>query len=168
MDTVYKITSRNMCTFGECKWKLGETKKIAKALRKRPRLCADSVLHAFVHPLQMIIYQNRYELFSHPRFFLGKGNIVIARYDKVAVLQLTLIKELKFPNPTKLQLAKILAKILAGADRYVGTYKDIALNYSSRSEVLIHLGDCMEHWGYKKRLAVYKAYDELCGKPKVK
>lgn len=162
MTTLYKMTSRDMCTFGKCKWKLGETKKIPRELRYNPILCTARVFHAFVHPLQALIYRYRYTLFAHPRLFLAKGNIVKERYNKVAVQQLTLIKELKVPRTTKFQLVKILVE----TDRPRIMYKDA--KHWSRADLLSVLEDRAVRNGRARRMAMYKAYDKICGKPKAK
>ncbi len=90
---VYKLTDQNMCTRdGECKWRLGEKKRIVK----RPRLCRAG-FHAYSDPLLAIACNPLHANIPTPRLFEAEVG---------GEQEMTLLAELPVPKITAAQLVR--------------------------------------------------------------
>lgn len=174
MSTVYKVTTRSMCTIGRYKWRLGEKRKIAMPMfRQRPILCTRTVLHAFINPLQMLMFDidnNLREEYPRPRLFLGKGTVVVQRYDKVGLKALTLVRELCWPRVTRKQLVALVEALVAKFGKLGGPiYWSNTIKGATTTELWDMTHTVFERTRrYKQRAVMYKIYNKICGLPKIK
>jgi hypothetical protein len=111
----YKLTDQNMRTYNGFQWKLGE-EVIANG--KNDKLCNNSWLHYYHHPLLAILLNPIHVGIQNPRLFeveaLGKH--LNDRGLKGGCTKMTLIKEIPLPVITTTQ--KVAFGILCAVDCY--------------------------------------------------
>jgi hypothetical protein len=100
-----------MCTYNKTKWKLGEWKETSGEAN---RLCSNSWLHAYSHPLLAAMYYSIHTCYGeNQRFFKAEWDgKMLKNCDKVGVSKMRLIKEIQLPEITTFQRVKITIKAI--------------------------------------------------------
>ena len=114
MQTLYKLTDKNMQTHGNCQWVLNEEKTASG----QGNLCTSGWLHAYTHPLLAALLNPIHANFPAPRLFKARG--VVGKTDgqlKVGCTRLTLTEELPLPEITTNQRTRFA---ILCAQRVVG------------------------------------------------
>lgn len=173
MNFVYKVTSDRMKTHDTYTWLVGKRRAIGMPmLKQKPNLCTNRVLHAFDHPLQLLIFNNEHNLrgmYRHPRLFSAKGNVVIERHDKVGLRTLTLVKELTWPRITRKQLSQLVSWVIHEYGNVDLQGQDCEVKGGMDKLFAILDGFLAEHYKNKDiRARVYGEYERICGLPKEK
>ena len=90
---VYKLVSRDMCTYGKTKWKIGQWKET----NGEGRLCGPGFLHCYVHPFIAILLNSRHVDFKRFYLFEGeaKGKILTNYNMKLGVTKLRITKKIE-------------------------------------------------------------------------
>lgn len=92
---LYKLTRRNGETRRNTKWGPGVTNSVSDhAFLLSPQLCSYTVIHAYLHPLQMLIYRGRHGFFGSLHLWEAEGEVVVHDYTKVGVRSLTTVKKI--------------------------------------------------------------------------
>lgn len=93
---LYKLTRRNGETQRSTKWGPGVTNSVSDiGLLLSPQLCTNTVIHAYLHPLQMLIHRD-WHGFCGKALILweAEGKVVAHDYTKVGVRSLTTVKKI--------------------------------------------------------------------------
>jgi hypothetical protein len=104
MATVYKLTDRNMQTYGGTQWRLGETRRASG----EGDLCGPGWLHAYEHSLLAVLHNPAHANFPEDNILLFSGNTgagIIEREGqlKLGTTELTLTEEMPLPVVTNEQ-----------------------------------------------------------------
>ena len=93
---LYKLTRRNGETQRSTKWGPGVTNSVSDiGLLLSPQLCTNTVIHAYLHPLQMLIHRGRHGFCGKALILWeAEGKVVAHDYTKVGVRSLTTVKKI--------------------------------------------------------------------------
>ena len=105
-------------------------------------LCTDDVIHAYMHPIQALVFDMYHRGFIgyNGKLWVAKGNIVIQDYEKCGVFELTTIKQIPIPKLTKNDIKLIL-----------GDYCKCVIKSKTNKDVLMV---CLTQW-FKNHITSY-------------
>lgn len=69
-----------------------------KRIKREPRLCTDTVIHAYRNKNLAFLINYRHAGFPEPRIYSARGKVVVDDGAKVGCLQLTTIRKLQKPK----------------------------------------------------------------------
>jgi len=102
--TMYKLTDKNMTTFGGTKWELNQWKETSG----EGGLCRNGWLHCYSDPLLAIFFNSMHANITHPRLFEVEvdGKEKLDYGLKFGYSRMRLVKEIEVPKLTKEQAIK--------------------------------------------------------------
>lgn len=93
---LYKLTDRNRATRRNMVWGPGVTNSVAPRtdlVAHLPQLCTSDVIHAYVHPLQALLYRGNHGYGGvSVQCWEAEGAVVVSDTTKVGVKSLTTVK----------------------------------------------------------------------------
>ena len=96
---LYKLTDSNGYTRNNMLWGKGVT----HSAHGTPRLCSNTVIHAYTSPLLAVLLNPLHARFISPRLWIADGDVVITAWDKVGCHILTTTEEIPLPTITLVQ-----------------------------------------------------------------
>uniref|UniRef100_A0A6M3JU13 Uncharacterized protein n=1 Tax=viral metagenome TaxID=1070528 RepID=A0A6M3JU13_9ZZZZ len=93
----YKLTDQNDCTQGTCQWGENVTNTAKKG---GPKLCTDTVIHYYDHPLLAVLLNPIHTNIKEPHLWEGKGRGIVHDGLKGGSKSFTTTKRIPLPTVT--------------------------------------------------------------------